>query len=362
MRIERISSRQFTWLLISVITSTSTVVITGTIIFSAQQNAWLSVLLGTLLGIGGLMLNLSLVKRFPRQTVAQFAQTLLGTWLGKVVGLFYGLISLFLAALCIRVVTEIIHMSILQSTPMWPLVFGFSLATVYGVWLGIEPISRANDLLLPPSLLAAIILFVLAFPDGKLYRALPVLQFDFAGILTAAIPPIGCIGEAYIILLLAPILNKPEELKSASLKGILLSGLILVLTSQGILFLLGVYRASAYLFPVLRIAGELHFLDVFERLEPIVLTLWFLINCIKMGVLTYCFTVSTSQSLGLKNHLPVLLTALIVIPLISRIPKNLAVLLTTWIDLVGFKMIIPTAFFVLPGILLLIAKVKKQYG
>jgi spore germination protein KB len=361
MRTEQISSRQFTWLIIAVITSTSTVVVPGIIIFSARQNAWLSVLLGTLLGLVGLMINLSLVKRFPRQTVAQFSQTLLGPWLGKVVGLFYGLISLFLAALWIRVVTEIIRLSILQ-TPMWALVLGFSLATVYGAWLGIEPISRANDLLFPTILLAAIILFLLALPDGKLYRALPVLQFDFAGILTATIPPIGCIGEAYIILILAPTLNKQEELKSASIKGILLSGLILALTSQGILFLLGVYRASVYLFPALNVADEIHYLDVFERMMPLAMTLWFLINSIKMGVLTYCFTVSTGQSLGLKKYWPTLLTALVVFCMGSLFPENLARLLTIWIDLIAFKLIIPTAFFVIPALLLLIAKVKKQNG
>ena len=302
------------------------------------------------------------MKRFPNRTVAQFAQTLLGPWLGKLVGLFYGLICLFLTALCIRVVTELIQLSILQMTPLWALVLGFTLVTVYGAWLGIEPISRANDLLLPSSLLVLITLFLLAIPDGKLYRALPVLQFDFASILTATIPPIGCIGEAFIILILSPALNKPAELKSASLKGILLSGMILALISQGILFLLGVYRASAYIFPVMRVVGELHVLDAFERLEPLVLTAWFLINCIKTGVLTYCFTISATQSLGLKNHLSALLTALIVIPLVSLIPKNLAELLTLWIDLVGFKIIIPTAFFIIPGLLLLIAKVKKQNG
>jgi spore germination protein KB len=362
MRIERISSRQFTWIIITVITSTSTVVVPGIIIFSARQNAWLSVLLGTLLGLVGLMINLSLVKRFPRQTIAQFAQTLLGPWLGKAIGLFYGLISLFLVALWIRVVAQIIQLSILQTTPLWPLVLGISLASVYGAWLGIEPISRANDLLLPTILLAAVILFLLAFPDGKLYRALSVLQFDFAGIVTATIPLIGCIGEAYVILILAPTLNKQDELKSASLKGILLSGLILALTAHGILFVLGVYRASAYLFPALRVVGEFHFLDVFERLEPLALTLWFLMNCTKMGVLTYCFTVSTNQSLGLKKYWPALVVALIVIPLVSLFPKNLAELFTTWIDLVGFKIIIPTAFFIMPGLLLLIAKVKKQDG
>ncbi len=362
MRIERISSRQFTWLIITVCISTSSVVLPGMIIFTAKQSAWLSITIGTLVGISGLLLNLALINRFPRQTVAQFAQTLLGPWLGKLIGLFYGLACLYIAALCIRIITQLIQTATLQETPLWPLVLGFSVTAVYGAWLGIEPLSRANDLLLPTSLVIAIALFFLAMPDGKLYRAIPVLQFEFKDILTAVIPVAACIGEVFIVLLLSPAINKLEELKSASLKGVLISGIILALTSQGILFLLGVYRASIYLFPLMRIAEELHVLDVFERLEPLVLTIWFFVNGIKMCVFTYCFSVSTTQALGLKNYLPTLFVALIVIPILSLTPKNIAEFFAIWMNLVAFEIIIPTAFFIIPALLLITAKVKKQYG
>jgi len=362
MRIEQISSRQLTWLIITVNIATSTVVVPGMVIFSAQQNAWLSYLIAILLSICGLMINLSLMKRFPRQTVAQFAQTLLGPWLGKFVGIFYGLVFLSVAAICIRLITGLILTTTLQETPLWPLVLGFTIAIIYGAWLGIEPISRVNDLVLPLSTGFAVILFLFALPDGKLYQALPVLQFDFKGILTSVIPSTSCLGEVFFILMVSPAINKPEELKSASLKGLLISWGILTLTTQGIIFLLGIYRASTYLFPLMRVSAELHILDFLERLEPLVLTVWLLVNGVKICVFTYCFLVSTTQSLGLKNYSPALIIAAIVLPIVSLIPKNFAELMTIWIGLVAFKIIIPTAFFLIPGLLLIIAKVKRQYG
>ncbi len=359
---ERISSRQLTWLLIIINISTSTALVPGIVIFYARQSAWLAILLAAAAAAAGVVLNLTLAGQFPGQTVAQYAQGLLGTWLGRLAGFFYSLTCLYLVAVCIRTITQVIKLSIMPETPLWPFVTGFVLLTVYSAWLGLEPLARAGDIMFPFALLVLTSLFLLALPEGKLYRALPVLQFNPAGIVKGAFPSFACLGESFVILLLAPALNKPAELKSASLKGSLLSGLILVVLTQTLLFVQGTYRTSAYLFPILRTAGELNVLDVFERFAPFVLTAWFTVNSVKIGVLAYCFALSASQTIGLKSCRPALLAALVAIPLLSLAPRSLAESLTVWVDLIAFKILIPTAFLFLPALLLLIAKVKKHHG
>jgi len=332
------------------------------IIFNAKQNAWLALLLSTAVVTAGLMLNLSLAKRFPGQAIFQYAQIILGPWLGKLVGLFYGLTCLYMAMVYLSFITQFIKLTILQETPLWPLALGFTLLMVYSAWLGIEPIARANDLIFPSSILVLVILLLLSIPEGEIYRALPVYQLNYSEILKGVFPGTASLAQVFFILILAPVINKPKELKSASLKGILLAGVFMAVVTQTILFELGIYRASAYLFPLHRIAGELRILDVLEHFGPLALSAWLLIYSIKMGVFTYCYAICTAEAVGRKNYRSVLLPALIAIPLIALAPKNLAETTQVWLELVTFKILIPTAFFILPGLLLIIAKVKKYHA
>jgi len=360
--IEKISSRQFTWLIVSVLVSTSSILIPGIIIYNAKQNAWLVLLSATAVVTAGIMLNLTLAKRFPGQAIFQYAQIILGPWLGKLVGLFYGLTCLYMAALSLGVITQLTQITILPETPLWPLVLGLTLLAVYSAWLGIEPIARANDLVFPVAILILVIPLLLSIPVGKIYRALPVYQLDFSGILKGAFPGTACLAEVFFILILAPSINKPEELQSASLKGLLLAGVIMTVVTQTILFVLGIYRASVYLFPLLRITAELEIMDVFENFEVIVISGWLLINIIKLGVFTYCYAICTAQAIGRKTYRTVLLPALIALPLLALAPKNFAETTQVWLELVTFKILIPTAFLILPGFLLIIAKVKNSHA
>jgi len=308
------------------------------------------------------MINLSLAKRFPGQAIFQYAQIILGPWLGKLVSLFYGLTSLYMVAICLSVISQLIKITIMQETSLWFFVLGLSLLAVYCAWLGIETIARANDLIFPFAIIMLLIPLLMSISDGEVYRALPVFQLNYSEILKGTFPGIACLSEVFFILILAPAINKPEELQSASLKGLLLAGVFMTVVTQSILFVLGIYRASVYLFPLLRIAEEVNIMDTFERFEAILLSAWLLINSIKMGVFTYCYAICTAEAVGRKNYRAFLLPALIAIPLLALAPRNYAETTQIWLELVAYKILIPTSFFIIPGLLLLIAKVKNHHA
>ncbi|MDI6879838.1 MAG: endospore germination permease [Desulfitobacteriaceae bacterium] len=360
MNVAKISSRQFTWLTISITLATPVLILPEMIIYYARQNAWLALLLGTLATLAGVMLNLALARKFPGQSIVQYAQILLGPWLGKLIGMLYALAFLYLTGVCLNIIAQIIEISLLPETPLWTFILGLSLFAVYSAWLGIEPIARANDLLLPPNLLIAGSILLLALPHGKLYQGLPVTQLNLTAILKGAFPPAACLSEIFFILMLAPSLNKPEELKSATLKGLLFSSFFLTFVTQAFLFVLGVYRASIYLFPALRLSEELMFLDIFERFESLILTLWILLNALKLSVFTYLYALTAAQTFNRKSYKGFLLPALLFLPVLALIPRNLAEILQVWLNTFSFKLVLPAVFLFLPGLLLMIAKVKHH--
>jgi spore germination protein KB len=360
--VEKISSRQFTWLIIAMGISTPTLMMPAAVIFACKQNAWLALLLATLAAALVVILNVALARQFPAQTISQYAQILLGTWLGKLVGIFYGLVCLAVGGLATRTFSQLLKIGIMPETPLWAFVLGLTLLAVYSAWQGIEPIARINDLIVPFTLAALAVLLLEAMPDAQAYRGLPILQFDFSEIIKGSFTPYSYLAEVFVILLLAPALNKPEELRSSVLKGIILSGLILMITTQSILFVLGSFRASAYLFPLLNIATELHILEVFERLEPLLLSAWLTVVIIKISLFAYLFALSTSQVFGQKTKNPLLLISLLAIPAIALAPRSLAEHRKIWVELMLFKTLLPLAAIIIPALLLIIAKVKKKHG
>ena len=360
MNNERISSRQLTWLIISVNLSSSLVLGPSTIIFYAQHNAWLAVVLATLLVALGALINILLLKCFPGQTVVQFAQSLLGLWFGKLVGLCYALVSLYMVGICLRMITQLVKMTLMPETPLGVFVLGLTLLVVYSAWLGLEAIARANDVILPVSMLALFFLFLLALPQGRLYWGMPVFQVNLGELYKGMNVPFACFAEVFFILIIAPVLNKPAELKTSVLKGILVAGLILTMVVQIVLFLMGSYRASAYFVPLLRIAEELNILDIFERFEPLVLAGWLMINSVKMSLLTYSFALSLTQVINGSNYRRLLFITIFALPLLAYLPKNLAEVLRIYVEIVAFRILIPIVFLVLPGFLLILAKVKKH--
>jgi len=359
MIVEKISSRQLTWLTFTIAISTSSLFLPGMVIFHARQNAWVSIILAAASATAGTMLNVALAQRFPGQSIAQYAQILLGPWLGKAIGLVYALAFLYLDVACLNFIAQLIQIALMPDTPLLAFLTGLGLLAVYSAWLGIEPIARANEIVLPPNVLMAGLILLLALPQAKLYRGLPVTQFNWAAIAQGMFPPAACLGEVFFVLMLAPALNKPGELKAATLKGLLFAGLFFLVITQSFLFILGAFRAAVYLFPALRIFEEILILDIFEKFEPIVLIMWMLLITIKADAFTYLYALAAAHTFNRPTHTGFLLPALPAIPLLALVPQNLAEVWQFWLGTLTFRYVIPLVFLVLPALLFLIAKVKK---
>ncbi|HZW83172.1 MAG TPA: endospore germination permease [Candidatus Deferrimicrobium sp.] len=352
----KISSRQLTWLIIGMALSTPTLTMPRVLIFYCKQNAWLPLLLAISGVVTGVLLCTTLAKKFPGQTIAQYSQILLGKWGGRTVGLFYGLGCLLISALSARSYAQLFQIAIMPETPLWAFVISLTLVCVYMAWQGVEPITRTNDIFVPITLISLLLILLPAFPQGKLYYALPNAGFNFEHTISAAIIPFGYLSEIASILFLAPILNKQEELKASCLKGLFAAGALLLIITQLVLFVMGTYRASSYIFPLLNIAEEFYVLNVFEKFEPLLLAAWLTLICMKSSLFIYLFAVSTSQATSPKVYRYLILAALVAVPAIALASPNLAVhkeLVTLF-----FKTLSPISLIVIPMFLLLITKIR----
>lgn len=140
---EIISSNQFVLMLFSIITSFSTLQIPGLLIFHAGRDAWLSVIIAWLLDVLLAIVYAYMGIRFPGENFTQYSITILGKYLGRVVGAMFPIYFLMVASVLMRSISILITNMMLPKTPMEIVLLSGYMLIAYGVRKGIEVIARA---------------------------------------------------------------------------------------------------------------------------------------------------------------------------------------------------------------------------
>ncbi|PHE52522.1 hypothetical protein COF68_34665, partial [Bacillus toyonensis] len=79
----KISGRQIFWMMFTFEVGQSLLLVIPATIRTAKQDAWISLLIAGGVGIALTFLATTLGSLYPKQTLIEFSQTILGKWLGK---------------------------------------------------------------------------------------------------------------------------------------------------------------------------------------------------------------------------------------------------------------------------------------
>lgn len=116
----------------------------------AKQAAWISILIGLIGGLPLLFMYYYLNKQYPDLLLTEYCKKILGKQIGTMVGIFYVLYFLYGAARDVRDVMELTPL-FLYGTPNWGIGIMLILPILYGLFLGIETISRTSEIFFPIS-------------------------------------------------------------------------------------------------------------------------------------------------------------------------------------------------------------------
>ena len=133
---EQISTNQFVWLLFLIITSVTVLQAPGILMQTGSRDAWMSVVGGIILDVLLAIAYAYMGLRFPKENFVQYSRTILGRWIGTVVGLMFPFLFLLTSVLVMRSFSMIIHTAFLPKTPLPVLsIAGFSVIA-YGARKG----------------------------------------------------------------------------------------------------------------------------------------------------------------------------------------------------------------------------------
>ncbi|ANE48181.1 hypothetical protein SY83_19905 [Paenibacillus swuensis] len=270
--------------------------------FDAGHDSWLSPVLGTFAGIGLNAVYAYLCRQYPHKSIIEIAHMLLGSWLGKTIGLMYVWYGLTLESYVLRNFTDFTNTALLPRTPT--IVVGTVLIGIvaWTAWCGIEVICRCAFFLLPFALLSWVLATLLLVPNMEVENILPIMESGWTPVLEGA-GQIATIqfGETMLFAMLIPFLNRTAPVIKTVTTAIAVSGVLIMITFLTDIFVLGEIT-SQQVFPSYTAVMYISIGDFFERIEPLFFVIWIFEEFLKLTVIHLTTALALSQTLGSRNY------------------------------------------------------------
>ncbi|MBO7746831.1 endospore germination permease [Paenibacillus sp. MWE-103] len=315
----KINARQLAILTLLFSLGSSILIVPSGLTAVAKQDGWLSAIVGV--GVGVLLIGLyvTLSKRYPGQTLVQFAEQILGTWLGKLVGLLFFSFYFLLASLVLRNVGDFITTIVMPETPIQIVHLLFIMAILMSASLGLEVIARTAEIFLPWIMTMLLLLIVFLLPQIQFDRIQPVFEAGAKAIINGSLSVISIpYLELTVFLMIIPSVNK-TKIGMPFLKGAVLGGLVIIVITLLCVFVLGWDFASRHTFPSYTLAKKIQVGEFLQRIEVLVAIIWFLTIFFKLSLCFYAALLGFAQVLRLQSYRPMIVPFGILIGVLSII-------------------------------------------
>lgn len=298
----RISQWQVFWLVTCMETGMTLLLTFQPAIKQAQQDAWISLLIAGV--IGGLVAFIAgrLSLLYPRQSLVEISETILGKWLGKTILIPYFVMWYSVIGIILRQACSFLHIALFQQTPMWVLMSVLSLLIIYVTYAGgIEAIARISEVVGQVILITLLVVVVLNLNNVNLHNLLPIYSDSgWLNIIKGSFPPASFFGESVMLTMLLRFVDSPQKGISKALWAILISDLILVFAMVSVIATFSIL-SSKMLFPFFDMTRFISVLDFIQNVDVLVVIGWILSVFVKLSMYLFISSYGTAQWLHLKT-------------------------------------------------------------
>ncbi|ASN07387.1 spore gernimation protein [Virgibacillus necropolis] len=354
----RISAFQMAIMMYPMVVGTGIIFIPGITAKYAKHDMWLSPIWASFIGFLAVLIAFQLHKMYPRQTIIQYSEHIIGRIPGKVLGFVFLFFYIQMNAGGVRIYADFIAGTFFSQTPLIVIISTMILVCGFAVRGGIEVVGRSAQLFIPLYVAFLMIIIILLLPELDPKNIFPIMENGVMPTIKGAITPQSWFAEFLLISFLLPFLTDVEKGRKWGIISVFIVMLTFVATNLVTLFLLGEITAS-FTYPLLAASRYISIAGFLQHLESVVMAIWVAGTFIKFSVVYYAIALATAQWLDLSDYRP------IVFPL-----GFLTLLLSIWgvsseIESAHYNSIIFPFFSLIvqtliPILLLLIAVLRKR--
>lgn len=273
-----------------------------------KQDSWMGVCLGAVLCLPVIWIYLSLMRRFPDQTLFQIHDQVYGPVIGIIVSILYLGFFVTLTTLNLTDMSNFLHITVLTETPNFVLLSAFFILCAYTVYQGLRVVTRYSALFVLVALVILITSTIFTINLMKLDNFLPMFDQPLVSYIHGTnilltIP----FGEIVVFLMITPYVNRSKK----GMSKYLLSGFAL----GAVTMLVVVFRDTAVLgntmalfalpsFETLRMVSLAQTIGRIEILYAIALVI---LLFFKVTLLYYISVRATAHILRFRSYRPLVL-------------------------------------------------------
>lgn len=272
----KLSGTQMVWL----IATTEIVAMIGLrispAILIAKQDAWLSILLGGIIGLALTYLVVHLSSLHPNQTLVQFSQKLLGIGFGRLVTIPYLLVWYIVVAVLLRSFADFVHLILLNRTPVWIiLLILIGLIAYLSSSSGITGIGRFCELVGPIIIVTLLVSFILNVKNLNWHHILPVYyDSGWLNIIKGAIAPAFWFSGPFVLLVTVSFLQKPQKALAKSFIGVGLTVIMVLTCTIIVLMVFGPNLSAKFRFSYFMSVRTIDILKFIQNADIFIMFVW----------------------------------------------------------------------------------------
>ncbi|BDG59257.1 GerAB/ArcD/ProY family transporter [Caldinitratiruptor microaerophilus] len=264
----------------------------------------------------------SLMQDFPGRGLPEALQETFGLVPGLVANVALTLWLVLKTALGVRLVMETFAVAILPRTP--PTAIGATVLAmaVYGAYLGLEPVARANVIVWPALTLSVLAVAAAVLPEAHTDWLFPLAGPGLSGLVAASLRDIGLWADLGLTGVYAYAARSPGHLRAAAMWALATSAIALAGTVALGTAVLGPEDAARHPFLFYRLARLVYLGRFFQRAEGLFVLFWIVGALVYMAISLHATASLASVTLALPYYRPLLFPLAVVAFSISLLPPD----------------------------------------
>lgn len=351
------------WALVAVYTCGTTIlVVSSGLAGMAKQDAWIAVIVTTIIGLLFVSLYAYLGYLYPNNTLIEMIQLAFGKIIGRIIVACFIFFCIVNISQVIYYINSFMIKEYMDKTPPYAIALVCIIALSIALYYGIETIARSAEIFVYYISFMFILAMLLVIPNVKIDNLLPILEDGIVPVLKGSIQLSGYITWPLILILMIypKNIDYSKEATRSLFRGYLWAAFLIFISNTMAILVLGSNIASKSLYPTYLLATEINVGMILTRVEGVIASVWIITVFFRALLYFYGIVVGMSQLIGLKDYKTIILpVGLIVLILSDVIYPNYAYEVEydskTWI-LFSF-----TFGAILPLILLAVTFIKSKY-
>ncbi|TKD72141.1 GerAB/ArcD/ProY family transporter [Pseudalkalibacillus hwajinpoensis] len=332
-----------------------------TALIVGQPNMWVSVIFGAIIAFLNALLIFMLIKRYPKQTLFDFAPEVIGKWIGKLFSLVFVAYAISISAFIIRTMSEIVNYYLLDRTPKVVVLAVLILSCMYLVSCGLTNIVMFFQLYFPIILAMFFLLTILSIKSIEPTNLRPIFVNDGFALLKGTNTTFFSFVGYELIMVLSGYQSFTKWRSMTKILGISLGAVCIIYVLFFILNIgiLSIGELKVITFPTIEMAKTIEYQGFFfERFELLFLFGWIITIFTTLTAYYYSALLGICKTINCKRNIFVNIFVGALILSLSLVPTGITELFSssTYLNNLSYAALIGVPF-----ILLVVSVTKEKF-